>query len=114
MLALLLVLSQSWLSYAGIGFSSHAPAGSPWQDSATPATETGPHGHRHDDPEPHDRNPWHQHPHNAADHSHDKPNLSRRNATAHARATDGWDETPPVSPRPAPRYSFERPPRSFQ
>ncbi len=114
LLVVLVALVYGWASYANIVSTSHDPA--TWlghDDAPLLAAQSGGHDHDHDGSEPDDRSTGHQHGHHAADHSHDKPNLSGSETHAVLKLSDAWVTAPQVLAYPAPCYSFERPPRSL-
>lgn len=109
----LIAVFHGWVSYAGMVSASHDPA--VWSTHAQvpllAEADEDEHGHRHDgaDGQPGE---GHQHGHNAADHSHDKPNVPRSNGHPFVSTTDVWIAAHPESAYASPHYPFERPPRT--
>ena len=107
----LLALVHGWGSYASVVSSSHDRAF--WSGPGEAALEVfgSGHGHSHDDPEAEIGDPEREGGHNAADHSHDKPNLPRNGAQAAMAAADDWSPVDQAPLHPAPYFAFDRPPK---
>ena len=109
----LVAVFHGWVSYAGIVSASHDPA--VWsvhgQLPLLAEADDDEHGHPHDGADG-QAGDGHQHGHNAADHSHDKPNVPRGNGHPVVSPTDVWLAAHPASAYASPHYPFERPPRT--
>lgn len=114
LLMLLVALFYGWAAFANVVSVSHDPVAVAMHadhGSVVVAGAGGEHGHRHDDPDDPDGRE-HQHGHNAADHSHEKQNLTTCTAPPGLRGGQCWVPTREGLPPPAPVFAFERPPRS--
>ncbi len=111
--ALLLVLLYGWMAYSNSVSDSHDPLVGYGHGGASGWSSADDHGHGHDGAEAdgHDRD-GHQHGHDAADHSHDKPNLSRGSALAVWKGEQVWTPAERLPVPPGPYFPFERPPKA--
>ncbi len=107
----LLMLSHALFAFSSAISLSHDPLRASTHAQAFADADTGQddHGHRHDDFE--DEGGPHQHGHNPADHSHDKPNVPPTHAVDVPPLSNQWiaDERRPDYP--APCATLERPPK---
>jgi len=107
----LLMLSHALFAFSSAISLSHDPLRATTHAHAFADADTGQddHGHRHDDVE--DEGGPHQHGHNPADHSHDKPNVPPTHAVDVPPLSNQWiaDERRPDYP--APCATLERPPK---
>lgn len=107
----LLMLSHALFAFSSAISLSHDPLRASTHAQAFADADTGQddHGHRHDDFE--DEGGPHQHGHNPADHSHDKPNVPPTHAMGIPPLSDQWlaDERRPAYP--APCALLKRPPK---
>ena len=114
LLVLMLALLHVCSGIANMASTSHDMATWSGHDNATLlASQSGGHDHNHDEPEVDDGSNGHQHGHHAADHSHDKPNLSGDNTLAVVRLEQSWRISLAALAYPAPCFSFERPPKAL-
>ncbi len=113
LLVVMVALFQGWASYASIVSLSHDAGNWPTHERALLAAESHGTEHSHDDDEPQtdDRGVLHQHGHNAADHSHEKPSLPRSAVQPALSAAEVWRASLHVLAYPAPCFVFERPPQ---
>jgi hypothetical protein len=111
LLIVLFALIHGWGAYASVISSSHDPVA--WSEPASALADANSphHGHSHDDIGTDDGGSEGLNGHNAADHSHDKPNLPRSGAQAAIASADDWNPTGQVPLRPAPYFAFDRPPK---
>lgn len=111
LLIVLFALMHGWGSFANVVSSSHDPAA--WSEPGSALVEAHflHHGHSHEDFGTDDGGSENLNGHNAADHSHDKPNLPRNGAQVAMAATDDWSLADPVPFHPAPYFAFDRPPK---
>ncbi len=125
---MLVALMYAWVAHASLLSSSHDPIARADHDRSWQADHhhghDPDHGHEHDE---YDRDPeqasgathagdggiGHAHPHHAADHSHDKPNVPRGDAWFGAPSRHVWAAAPPPAALAAPLFALERPPRSL-
>jgi hypothetical protein len=73
--------------------------------------EIAEHGHSHDDGWDEERHPGHHHGHDAADHSHDVPNVPAGVVIPGRMALRDWRDGPPRNINPDPAFRLKRPPR---
>lgn len=111
LLIVLFALIHGWGSYASVVSSSHDPVAWSEPGSALVEAHSATHGHNHDEPETDDGGSESPNGHNAADHSHDKPNLPRSGAQAAMASADDWRLVHQVPFYPAPYFAFDRPPK---
>lgn len=104
---------QGWMSFAGIASSAHDPT--LWTVQASATLLAGEHdaNHSHDDTSVDDPVEKHQHGHNAADHSHDKPSLTTRAGDRTLSPARNWLVAQDSLAYPSPFFVFERPPKSL-
>lgn len=107
----LMILSHALLAFSSVTSPSHdsltttihahtlSDAGMDWDG----------HGHKHEDFE--DADGAHQHGHNPADHSHDKPNLPPTYAVRLTALSNQWIADEHRLVYPAPCACLERPPK---
>ena len=107
----LLMLSHALFAFSSASSLSHDPLRATTHVPAFAAADLGQedHGHSHDDFE--DEGGPHQHGHNAADHSHDKPNVPPAHAMGIPPLSDQWVADDRRSVYPAPCATLERPPK---
>jgi hypothetical protein len=73
--------------------------------------EIAEHGHSHDDGFDEEQHPGHHHGHDAADHSHDVPNMLSGAAMLFNPLVRDWRASPPGTANPDPAFRLKRPPR---
>jgi hypothetical protein len=73
--------------------------------------EIAEHGHSHDDGFDEEQHPGHHHGHDAADHSHDVPNMLSDARMPGQPAVRDWQSAPPGSFNPDPAFRLKRQPR---
>ncbi|HRP26728.1 MULTISPECIES: hypothetical protein [unclassified Thauera] len=107
----LLMLSHALFAFSSAISLSHDPlhAASHAHAFANAGTDQDDHGHSHDDVE--DEGGPHQHGHNPADHSHDKPNVPPTHATGVPPLSNQWIADERRLGYPAPCATLERPPK---
>ena len=105
----LLMLLHAVLAFSSATSLSHDPLLATTHAHAGADTDQDDHGHSHDDFK--DEGAPHQHGHNAADHSHDKPNVPPTHAMAIPPLSDQWVADDRRSVYPAPCATLERPPK---
>jgi ABC-type nickel/cobalt efflux system permease component RcnA len=105
----LLMLLHAVLAFSSATSLSHDPLLATTHAHAGADTDQDDHGHSHDDFE--DEGAPHQHGHNAADHSHDKPNVPPAHAMGIPPLSDQWVADDRRSVYPAPCATLERPPK---
>lgn len=107
-MVLLAALFHGWVAFASVVSSSHDPVGWPGQAAAVLA---GDHGHSHDLPAD-DHDPGQHSTHDAADHSHDKPNLPTERFSGTPGVARVWGPVNAIAVPAGPFFSFDRPPRT--
>ncbi|APR02939.1 hypothetical protein [Thauera chlorobenzoica] len=105
----LLMLSHALFAFSSATSLSHAPLRATTHSHAGATTDQYDHGHSHDDFE--DEGGPHQHGHNAADHSHDKPNVPPTHAIGVPPLSNQWIAEERRPAYPAPCATLERPPK---
>ena len=109
-LLVLMAALHGLMSYANIVSTSHAPPNGVGHDSQSMvATHAGGHDHVYDEPD----DDGNRLGHHDVDHSHDTPNLLRRDTPAALKLQEIWDTDLRVLAYPTPYFSFERPPRQL-
>lgn len=111
LLFVFVALLHGWASYASVASASHDPVVWSEHGSALIEAQSPHHGHSHDDSGTDDGGPESPNGHNAADHSHDKPNLPRNGSQAVIASTGDWSLVHQVPLYPAPYFAFDRPPK---
>ncbi len=107
-LLVLMAVFYGLMSYANLVSTSHEPANGVGHDSQSiVATHAGGHDHFNDEPD-YDGSRL---GHHDADHSHDTPNLLRRDTSTALKSQEVWDTDLQALVYPTPYFSFERPPR---
>ena len=109
MLLVFVALFYGLMAHADLLSTSHDWHNGPLHEHAsTQAAPSGGHDHDHDDPESDGSQLGH---HDAADHSHDTPNLLSGDEAIFLNAKDVWHMAAHGQGYPAPYFPFERPPR---
>ena len=112
LLVVFLLVFYGWAACANVLSASHDPVA---VSHAHPVAgdANGDHGHSDDSPAAEGTDASaHQHDHDAADHSHEKQNLTRHAARLELAGAQHWGPAPLGVPPSAPVFAFERPPRS--
>lgn len=110
-LVLLLVLSHAALMLSSMVSSSHDPLRAITHTHALAIADANQAGHSHGDQN--DEHGLHQHGHNPADHSHDKPNLPPVQTVVTLQLSNYWHADEHCLVYPPPCSSLERPPKHF-
>lgn len=111
LLLVVVALCYAGVSYANVISASHLPAS--WQQHAgEPSSAHLDHEHGDALPAGDDGSDGHQHGHDAADHSHECPNVPLAGAHAAPLANQPWLACLSVSRYAAPPFDFERPPKA--
>ncbi len=113
LLIVLVALFHGWGSYASVVSSSHDPIFRSHGGGAPLAALSSGHDHGHDESATEYGDSESSSGHDAADHSHDKPDLRRSDGCAVVTPADDWGVAHHVPPYPAPMFEFDRPPKSL-
>jgi hypothetical protein len=111
-LIVVLMLSHASLAVSNVVSPSHDPlrAMTHAHNLAGADADQDAHDHSHEE---HDAGGMHQHGHNPADHSHDKPNLPPALTVAMLLLSNRWNADEHRLVYPSPCSSLERPPKSL-
>lgn len=108
----LLMLSHALLAFSTAVSPSHDPLGAMTHAHDLAIPEAGQDGHGHSHEAFDNDGGMQQHGHDAADHSHDKPDLPPSRVSTIEAATPVWNAAGHAALPPDPCFSFERPPRT--